>query len=88
MYSPEDDIGLGIFAGALPPPFDDPCVVAIALEVGIWAVQCDKGPYEEFKGDCLCPSNVAALGVPVTGERPCTPIFSHNDSKAHSGACI
>ena len=61
MYLTEDDIGLGIFARALPPSFDDTSVVAEALEVAVWAIQCDEGGSEEFKANCLCPSNVSAL---------------------------
>jgi hypothetical protein len=78
MYPTEDVVGLGIFAGALPPPFGDSSVVAEALEVAIRAVQCDEGASEEFEADCLCPSDIAAFRLPVSGEPPCTPMSHEN----------
>jgi hypothetical protein len=37
MDAPEDGIGLGVFAGTLPPPFDDSGVISMALIVIVWA---------------------------------------------------
>jgi hypothetical protein len=76
------------FAGAFPPRFDSSCVVSVACEVEIMAMEDQEGPGEKLKGDSFGPPDVAALGVPVFKEGPRTPIFSHNDAKAHSGAYI
>jgi hypothetical protein len=84
VYPSEDAVGLGIFARSFPPSLDDACVVAVAFEMAAWAVEGDEGTNEEFEGNCLRPSDVAPLGFPVAGESPRTPMFSHNDAKAHS----
>jgi hypothetical protein len=52
------------------------------------AMEDQEGPGEKLKGDSFGPPDVVALGVPVFEEGPRTPIFSHNDAKAHSGAYI
>jgi hypothetical protein len=61
MDSSEDDVGLGIFTRAFPPAFNDACVITVALEVSVRAVECDEGPNEELKGNCFGPSNISAL---------------------------
>jgi len=50
----------------------------------VMAIEDYEGPGKELEGNCFCPPDVAALGVPVSDESPCTPMFSHNDAKAHS----
>ena len=64
--------------------FDDSCVVAIAFEELVWTVENDEGASEELECDCFGPADVTALGVPVSDEGPSAPMFSHNDSNAHS----
>jgi hypothetical protein len=64
---------LGNLAGSLPPSFHDPCLVSVALEVFVWAVEGDEGAGEEFEADFFCPPDVAALRVPVSCEDPRTP---------------
>src|SRR4030088_2438274 len=39
MNSSEDGVGLGVLAGAFPPSFDDPCIVSIALEMRVGAIE-------------------------------------------------
>ena len=61
MYAAEDNVGLRVPAGALPPAFDDSCVVTVAFKVEIWAIDDDQGADEKFEGDSLCPADVTAL---------------------------
>jgi len=38
MESSENLVGLDVLAGAFPPPFNNSCVVAVALEMLLWAI--------------------------------------------------
>lgn len=84
VYAAEDVVGLVVPAGTFPPTLDDSCVVSIAFEVEVRPIECDQGGGEELKCDGLCPANVTSLRVPVADKSPRTPMFSHNNSKAHS----
>jgi hypothetical protein len=61
----ENIIGGSVAAPAFPPTFDHSSVVAEDLDVGVSWCRGGKGEYEEEEADCLCPSNVLAIGFPA-----------------------
>ena len=52
VYLVEDNIGLGVFTGTLPPFFNDACVVTKAFEIDVGAIECNEGRGKEFKAQC------------------------------------
>ena len=84
VYPSEDLVDATVFAGTLPPSFDNTSVVPIACEVVVWAIKCNKGVCEELESNRFCPPDVTAFGFPVADELPHMPMFSHNNAKACS----
>ena len=64
---------MDILAGAFAPPFDDSCVVAVALKEFAWTVESDEGASEKLECDSLGPPDIASLGVPISDEGPSPP---------------
>jgi hypothetical protein len=61
----EDGIGLFVSAPPFPPSFDITQIVSIEFEVGSCCRLAKQKMGEEFKPDCLCPSDVPAFGFPT-----------------------
>ena len=71
VESPEDFVDHWVAAPSLPPPFNNPLIVAEEVEVpNVWEVPCDHVA-EQLKGNSLSPSDsIPAACLPAWIQSP------------------
>jgi hypothetical protein len=91
MNSFEYIVGLVVAMMAVPPAFNDACVVSIDKNISPLRDDGVKSAYEQFKADGFCPADVAVRPpncLPSWDEFPGSPSLADDDADPHTSASI
>ena len=78
----EDEVGGTVAVVPILPALNNTCVVTMDDEASVRFNHSSDGAHEEFKSDCLSPSDIllAISGAPTQEESPGMPMVTNSDA--------